>query len=265
MGGEFIVRIGLIKAVLQIVVGIGKDVILGGIGPNLVVADGGGVEEKSTVRPGDGVWPAVVILILVEGLLVVALLRFRRRSPDELPPKQVHGNTRLEIAWTVAPAALLLVLTVPTIASVFDLGRAPKADAFPVTAVGQRWSWKFEYPGVQDSEGNPLFTFGELHLPANQEIAVSLEAVDVIHSFWVPKLAGKLDIVPGRTNRMWLNATVPGVYAGQCAEFCGLEHYKMRFCVVAHKDLADFQEWAASTKSGTGELQPTSCEGLSDG
>ncbi len=248
----------LLAAALLLMAGCATDV------PQNTFDPAGDVAEEQRDLFNLVLWPAVAILVIVEGLLVIAVLRFRRRG-DEPPPKQVHGNTRLEIAWTVAPAALLLVLAVPTIASVFDLGRAPKADAFPVTAVGQRWSWKFEYPGVQDSEGNPLFTFGELHLPANQEIAVSLEAVDVIHSFWVPKLAGKLDIVPGRTNRMWLNATVPGVYAGQCAEFCGLEHYKMRFCVVAHKDLADFQEWAASTKSGTGQLQPISCEGLSDG
>ncbi|HEU4760138.1 MAG TPA: cytochrome c oxidase subunit II [Dehalococcoidia bacterium] len=209
-------------------------------------------------------WPAVAILIIVEGLLVVAVLRFRRRG-DEGPPKQVHGNTRLEIAWTVAPAVLLLVVAVPTVASIFDVGRAPKADAFPVNAVGQRWNWKFEYPGVVDKDGKPLFTFGEMHIPADQEISVSLDSVDVIHSFWVPKLAGKLDVIPGRHNRMWLNATVPGVYSGQCAEFCGLQHYKMRFCVVAHKSLADFQAWAKTAKSGSGELQPTSCEGLSDG
>ncbi len=208
-------------------------------------------------------WPAVAILVIVEGLLVVAVLRFRRRG-DEPPPKQVHGNTRLELAWTIAPAALLLVLAVPTVASVFDLGRAPKADAFQVTAAGQRWSWKFDYPEYKDTEGKPLFTFGEMHIPAGQEIAVSLQAVDVIHSFWVPRLAGKLDAIPGRTNRMWLNAT-PGVYSGQCAEFCGLEHYKMRFCVVAHKDLAEFEAWAKTAKSGSGELQPTSCEGLSNG
>jgi len=193
-------------------------------------------------------WPAVVILILVEGLLVVALLRFRRRSPDELP-KQVHGNTRLELAWTIAPALLLMVLAVPTVASIVELGRAPSADALKVTAIGQQWVWSFQYPDYKDAQGNVLTVFGtpeelpEMHIPPNLEIAVQLQSADVIHSFWVPKLAGKTDAIPGRNNRMWLIAREPGTYSGQCAEFCGLAHAEMRFVVVVHENMDDFQQW----------------------
>src|SRR3990172_2601859 len=122
----------------------------------ILFAPAGEVADKQRDLFNLVLWPAVAILVIVEGLLVVAVLRFRRRG-DEPPPKQVHGNTRLELAWTIAPAALLLV-------------RAPKADAFQVTAAGQQWSWKFDYPGYEDSEGKPLFTFGEMHIPAGQEI-----------------------------------------------------------------------------------------------
>ena len=128
-------------------------------------------------------WPAVVILILVEGLLVIAVMRFRRRKDDEPPPKQVHGNTRLELAWTIAPAILLLVITVPTVAAVVDLGRAPAADALRVDVTGRQWIWEFEYPEFKDSQGNPLSVFNELHIPVGREIGAYLHSTDVIHSF----------------------------------------------------------------------------------
>src|SRR3990172_3805258 len=193
-------------------------------------------------------WPAIAILILVCVVLVGALLRFRRRSPDELP-KQVHGNTRLELAWTIAPALLLMVLAVPTVASIVELGRGASADALKVTAVGQQWVWSFQYPDYKDAQGNVLTVFGtpeeppEMHIPPDLEIAIQLQAADVIHSFWVPKLAGKKDAIPGRNNRMWLIAREPGTYSGQCAEFCGLAHADMRFVVVVHENMDDFQKW----------------------
>lgn len=205
-------------------------------------------------------WPAIAIFVVVEGVLLIAILRFRRRG-DERLPKQVHGNTRLEVAWTLAPAALMLGLVAPMVVSIADLARDPDADAMPVNVIGQRFSWSFEYPGLEDAEGEPLFTLGELHIPVDTQIAATLESVDVIHSFWVPRLAGKLDVVPGRANRMWFNATEPGAYSGQCAEFCGLEHYKMRLCIIVHESEEDFLAWAETAKSGSGQPQPTSCGG----
>jgi cytochrome c oxidase subunit 2 len=150
---------------------------------------------------------------------------------------------RLELAWTIAPALLLLGIAVPTLASIIHLGRDAKADALHVTVTASRFAWNFEYtdPEFVDAHGNALTT-NELHIPVDREIAVELEAQDVIHSFWVPKLAGKLDVVPGRNNRMWFNATAPGVYAGQCAEFCGIGHSIMKFTVVAEEQ-AGFQAW----------------------
>jgi cytochrome c oxidase subunit 2 len=186
---------------------------------------------------------ATVILIGVSAALVYIMVRYRRRSDDEAPPKQIHGNTRLELAWTIAPALLLLGLAVPTVTGIVDLGRDPKADALQVTVTAFRFDWRFEYtdPEFADANGDPL-SAQELHIPVGREVAIHLQSQDVIHSFWVPKLAGKLDVMPGRNNRMWFNATKAGTYSAQCAEFCGIGHSVMRFTVIAEEP-ADFQAW----------------------
>ena len=186
---------------------------------------------------------ATAVLVAVTAALVYILVRYRRRSENEAPPKQVHGNTRLEIAWTVAPAILLLGLAVPTVTTIVDLGRDPNADALHVTVTAFQWDWRFEYtdPEFVDANGDPM-TADELHIPVDREIAVELEALDVIHSFWIPKLAGKLDVIPGRHNRMWFNATEVGVYSAQCAEFCGIGHAGMKFTAVAQTE-EDFAAW----------------------
>ena len=193
-------------------------------------------------------WPAIVILILVSVALIYMLVRFRRRSEDEPPPEQVHGNTRLEIAWTIAPAALLLGLAVPVIMGIVKLGGPAGEEAFPVTVIGHQWVWEFQYTSLADADGDPLVTIGtpgdppELHLPVGREIALTLEASDVIHSFWVPKLAGHQDAVPGRENRLKFTIEEPGTYPGQCAEFCGLLHAEMKVTVIAQNN-ADFLAW----------------------
>jgi cytochrome c oxidase subunit 2 len=200
--------------------------------------------------------PAAVIFVLVQSLLIYAVIRYRRRKEGELP-KQVHGNNRLEIAWTIAPAILLLIIAVPTIDLLIDLGRKPADDALQVNVIGQQFSWEFQYPDIVDAEGKPLTVLGlpgkpaEMHVPVGREIALSIESRDVIHSFWVPKLAGKLDAIPGRTNRMYFNATRPGSYAGQCAEFCGLQHADMLLVVIAESE-EDFQEWVTDQLEGGG-------------
>ncbi len=208
--------------------------------------------------------PAAVIFVVVQALLIYAVIRFRRKKGQELP-RQVHGNIRLEYAWTIAPAILLLIIAVPTVAGVIDLGRDAADDALQVRVIGQQFSWTFQYPDLTDAEGNPLTVIGlpgevgkpstgrpaELHIPVDREIGVTLESVDVIHSFWVPKLAGKLDVVPGRTNSMWFNATKIGSYSGQCAEFCGFQHADMRLIVVAESE-EDFEAWVADQLEGGG-------------
>ena len=203
-------------------------------------------------------WPAIAILIAVSAVLVYALVRYRRRREDEAFPKQIHGNNRLEVAWTIAPLLLLIGIAVPTIMGIVDLGRDTKEGALHVRVVAFQWDWKFEYldPEFADAEGEPL-TADELYVPVDREVGVELESLDVIHSFWVPKLAGKLDVVPGRTNRMWFNATKPGVYGGQCAEFCGIGHAIMRFDVIA---LEEEQFAACIRELQDEESEPAACE-----
>lgn len=194
-------------------------------------------------------WPAIVVMVFVLAGLVVILLRFRRRSPDEMP-KQVHGNNRLEIAWTIAPVIILMILAVPTISTIFDLGRKPHSDALAVHVTGIQWAWQFAYPDVKDSSGQPLSSLGDLHIPVGREISLTITSNDVNHSFWVPKLAGKLDAIPGNTNVMWLKADEPGSFSGQCAEFCGLGHAGMKLVVIAQSQ-ADFDAWVKEKQGGS--------------
>lgn len=194
-------------------------------------------------------WPAVVIMIGVLLATFIIVLRFRRRSDDEIP-KQTHGNTKLEIAWTIAPALLLLGLGVPMVSILWDISGDPSEDAFQLNVEGQQFSWVFTYPDLLDENGEPVGPLiGEAIIPAGREVAVNLTSIDVIHSFWVPKLAGKLDAVPGRTNTMWIRVDEPGSYAGQCAEFCGLQHADMLMTVTALSE-EDFQAWVDEMTAG---------------
>ena len=208
--------------------------------------------------------PAAVIFVVMQALLIYVIIRFRRKKGRELP-RQVHGNNRLEVAWTIAPAILLLIITVPTVVGIIDLGRDASDDALKVNVTAQQFSWVFQYPDLVDAEGKPLLALNELHIPVDREIGVTLESVDVIHSFWVPKLAGKLDAVPGRTNSMWFNATKVGTYSGQCAEFCGVSpegaegHWTMRLTVVAESE-EDFEAWVADQLEGGGAARSRSGE-----
>jgi cytochrome c oxidase subunit 2 len=188
-------------------------------------------------------WPALAIMIGVFAVVIYTLIRYRYRQ-GEPPPQQVHGNTRLELGWTIAPAILLIAIAVPTLEGIFDLGRAPAADAMIVDVTGQQFAWAFSYADeeFQKADGSPLSIRTDLHVPVDREIGFNLHSEDVIHSFWVPKLAGKTDVVPGRTNRMWFRADEPGTYSAQCAEFCGDRHYAMRFTVIAQTQ-EDFDAW----------------------
>jgi len=189
-------------------------------------------------------WPAIAVMIFVLGGCAFLLIRFRERDPNYVPP-QIHGNTRMELAWTIAPAVLMLGLAVPMVATIFDLGREPSEDAMVINVTGQRYSWTFEYPDILDADGNPLSLSslgGPAHIPVGQEVAFHLHSTDVIHSFWVPKLGGKLDVVPNVNNVLWLIADEPGSFSGQCAEYCGLDHANMRLTVVAQPE-DEFQAW----------------------
>lgn len=201
---------------------------------------------------------AGLVFVLVQALVIYSAVKFRRRSEDEAPV-QVHGNIRMELTWTVIPAAVLAVVGVLTVGNIVDLDRVPDDDdVLNVTVTGHQWWWEYEYPGLEVTTAN------EMHIPTGVPVAVKLESVDVIHSFWPPKLAGKIDTIPGRTNHMTLEADEPGTYYGQCAEFCGLSHGDMRLRVVAHEP-AEFEEWveanAEEAERPDEELEPEAAAG----
>jgi cytochrome c oxidase subunit II len=203
------------------------------------------------------VWPALAVLALVWGLLVYVLFRYRRRKGDDGLPVQTHGNNKLELGWTIAPILLLAAFVPPTISGIIKLGSTP-ANALPVQVNAFQWNWAFEYPQpdgttIRAPIGSPPEKPSELHIPVNRKIDIRLHSADVIHSFWVPKLAGKIDVIPGRENHMWIEATQIGSYSGECAEFCGIGHATMRFIVVVQSQ-QDFDAWLkqqAAAQSGS--------------
>jgi cytochrome c oxidase subunit 2 len=211
-------------------------------------------------------WPALVIMIGVLAACVALPIMFRRKKGDPGLPKQVHGNTPLELGWTIAPAILLAVVAVPTIAGIQDLGRKPKPESLEVVVTGQRFSWLFEYPEIQ-VEGQPLQgEVGELRIPVGREVGLRIESIDVNHSFWVPKLAGKTDAIQNHPNVMWIKADRAGTYEGQCAEFCGLQHSDMRLRVIAMPE-EEFNAWVADqggTEQRDDEGNPGEEEGDED-
>lgn len=182
-------------------------------------------------------YAGLVVFALVMGLIIYATIRYRRRYSD-LDPEQVHGNSTLEMAWTIIPALILIAVAVPTINALFDNSVSPDPDALTVRATANQWWFEFEF------EELGVVTANELHIPVGEVINVELDATDVIHSFWVPKLAGKVDMIPNNDNTMWMQADEEGVFFGQCAEFCGESHALMRFRVVA-ESREDFDRWVA--------------------
>jgi cytochrome c oxidase subunit 2 len=209
-------------------------------------------------------WIAAAIFFIVEGLLLYLAIRYRHRKGRQEIPPQIHGNNKLEIGWTILPALILVGVAVPTVSTIYDLAKNPGPNAVNVNVVGHQWWWEFDYPDAK------IVTANELHIPTDRPVYLHLCSAGngydqkpapnacqttpssvgdaVIHSFWVPELAGKQDVVPGRTNTMLIQADEPGVYTGQCAEFCGLSHAYMRFKVVAQAP-ADFDAWVRANQA----------------
>jgi cytochrome c oxidase subunit 2 len=179
---------------------------------------------------------AVVVFVLVEGALIVAILRFRERAEGPAP-KATHGNTVLEIAWTLAPALVLVLIAIPTVKTIWDVDRPARGESLVVEAIGHQWWWEFRYPELG------IVTANELHIPVGEQIDVRLTSADVIHSFWFPRLGGKRDVIPGHETQIWFTADSAGLYLGQCAEFCGLSHALMKMELMAESP-EDFQAWA---------------------
>ena len=168
------------------------------------------------------------IFVTVGGLLAWALFRYRSRKDDDgSEPPQIYGSTQVELAWTVIPILIVVVLFLTTARIIFAIQDAPKPQAaLDVTVIGHQFWWEFRYPRLG------IVTANELHVPVStaldpQPTYLHLLSADVDHSFWVPQLAGKTDMIPNHPNETWIEPLHTGVYLGQCAQFCGVEHAKM--------------------------------------
>jgi cytochrome c oxidase subunit 2 len=193
---------------------------------------------------------AIVIFLIVEGTLIWSLVKYRARRGGPTEGAQIHGNTPLELGWTVGAAAILVVLTVVTFIYLDDIqnpaasGPGGLAKGVEVASIdqpsppsgsskaleigvnGQQYLWRYDYP-------NGAYGYYELVVPVDTTVVLKITASDVIHSWWIPKLGGKADGVPGYTNKTWFKISKPGIYGGQCAELCGSGHADMRARVRA--------------------------------
>lgn len=183
------------------------------------------------------------IFVVVAGLIVYTIWRFRRRPEDDSrqEPPQVYGSNQIEAAWTIIPILIVFVLigvSARVIASVQNA--SPPPNTLKLRLVGHQWWWEVQYPDYG------FVTANEIHVPANVDgktaTYLELTSVDVIHSFWIPQLAGKTDLFPNRVNYMWIDPKEPGVYVGNCAEYCGTQHANMLLRVIADTP-EDFKAW----------------------
>ncbi|MGC1363823.1 MAG: cytochrome c oxidase subunit II [Silvibacterium sp.] len=187
------------------------------------------------------------IFVTVAGLLLHVILRYRKRPGDEdHEPPQIYGSHQIELAWTVIPVLIIVVLFLSTVRVIFGIQNAPEPkQALDVTVVGHQWWWEFRYPKYGVATAN------ELHVPVSSDAKLptptylKLVTADVDHSFWVPRLGGKTDLMGGQVNNMWIQPEATGLYLGQCAQFCGTEHARMLIRVYAQTP-ADFQKWVAN-------------------
>ncbi len=181
-------------------------------------------------------WDALILVIVV-GAFVLALFFFSTRVGEAAPPKSAASDLGLEAAWTIGPALVVLMISIPTVRTVFrSQPRIPPANALTIRVVGHQWWWEFRFPD------SGVVTANELHIPVGRPIRLELVSADVIHSFWVPQLGGKRDLVPGQVNELVFEARETGAFPGQCAEFCGDSHANMRFRVMVETP-EQFAQW----------------------
>lgn len=188
-------------------------------------------------------WLSIAVLILVIGVLIFAILRFRKQytGDKDAIPNQTHGSVPLEITWTIIPVIIVVLVAVPTVRAIFatEVRVTPEEGDTLVNVTGYQWWWSFEYPELG------IVTSNELHMPVGSRLILDLDSADVLHSFWVPKLAGKRDMIPNQENQLWLSADEPGIYYGHCAELCLGAHAYMRFRVIVDEQ-EDYDAWVAS-------------------
>ncbi len=190
-------------------------------------------------------WWTMLVLAIVWGVLLYVIFRFRER-PESETPKHIHGHTTLEILWTIGPALIVAFIAVPTIRGIFDLERPAPPSALVVEVIGHQWWWEFRYP-----QYGGIATANEVHLVQGRPVDFVEHSADVVHSFWIPRLAGKRDVnpqptppgnEPRRVNHIVLTPDSTGVFWGQCAEYCGDSHADMRVRAVV-QTAADFSGW----------------------
>jgi cytochrome c oxidase subunit II len=216
---------------------------------------------------------ALVIFVLVEGALAYALLKFRKRKGAV--PAQIRGNTRLEVAWTVGAAVILLALAVLTFAKLSSIQNPPNSGAtgatllgeqnglvyasterklppngkaLPITVIGRQYIWQYLYPGASEPDGlGAPYSYQEMVVPTETTVSLNIVSADVVHSWWIPQLGGKFQAVPGYHNYTWFKISKPGVYRGQCALLCGRGHARM-IATVRAVPPAQFESWLARQK-----------------
>ena len=184
---------------------------------------------------------ATAVGIFVAVAVVLVIVKFRERpddDPDELP-EQIHGNKKAELTWTLIPVVMLVFLAVVTIPGVFDL--SGKGDGRTIKVEGQQWWWQFSYD-VDEDGTDDIVTANEIVIPVGEEVNLEIQSNDVIHSFWIPQLNGKKDAVPGRVHHWRISSPVPGIFYGECTEFCGLSHANMQMRAVVLSD-EDYNNW----------------------
>jgi cytochrome c oxidase subunit II len=184
-----------------------------------------------------------LIFVVVAALSIYATVKFRGRGSDaDREPPQVYGSTQIELAWTVIPVLIVAVLFLATARVIHAIQDAPKpATAVEVTVIGHQYWWEFRYPKLG------VVTANEMHIPASDPAHqtpafLKLLSADTNHSFWIPELAGKTDLIPNRVNEMWMDPARPGIYLGQCAQYCGVQHAKMLLRVLVDRP-EDFDSW----------------------
>lgn len=211
---------------------------------------------------------AAAIFVTVSAVLFWCVWRYRARPDDDREPPQVYGSNQIEWSWTIVPVLIVLVLFLATARTINELQASEvPPEALRVTIVGHQWWWEIKYPDLG------VLTANELHLPvsrygARKPTYLHLESADVIHSFWIPQLSGKTDVVPNRRNLMWMEPNETGTFLGQCAEYCGTQHAKMLLRVIVHEP-SEFDTWVASQKqpaaivdavaAGRAVFQSTAC------
>ena len=203
-------------------------------------------------------WDTLIFAIVIVAF-ILAVFVFSTRVGEAAPPSSASSDLGLEVAWTLGPALILLLISIPTVRTIFrSQPRIAPAGSLEVKVIAHQWWWEFQYPesGVK--------TANELHIPTGRPIRLNLLSVDVIHSFWVPPLGGKRDVVPGQLNELTLVARDPGTYLGQCAEFCGISHANMRFRVMVDtpEQFAAWEKGQLITPAGGDQLaEPDAAEG----